>query len=224
MSTVKAINLQHPTSANANIVMDNAGNVGIGTSSPSSQLHVTSSGGYGVVGIGSNDSNGFHIAKDTGTNALNFYTGAVGSGTKRFGIDTSGRVTMPNQPGFYAYRTDGSYSPGAVALVYNNTLFNTGGHYSTSTGRFTAPVAGMYCFHHQQYWRGTYVFRSTMFKNGANLGLLHGGRGTGDGEWTANLTQITYLNVGDYVYCGITNAGELFMAVDHSWFCGYLIG
>jgi hypothetical protein len=43
MSTVKAINLQHPSSANPNIVLDNGGNVGIGTSSPNTSILVTGS-------------------------------------------------------------------------------------------------------------------------------------------------------------------------------------
>ena len=49
MSTVKAINLQHPSSANANIVMDNSGRVGVGTSSPSYALDVN-----GYVRVASN--------------------------------------------------------------------------------------------------------------------------------------------------------------------------
>lgn len=56
MSTVKAINLQHPTSGNANIVLDTSGNIisngniGLGTSSPASKLHISVPNGYSSNG------------------------------------------------------------------------------------------------------------------------------------------------------------------------------
>ncbi len=56
MSTVKAINLQHPSSANSNIVFDNSGNasvtgrVGIGNSSPQTSLHIGLDKGFSSNG------------------------------------------------------------------------------------------------------------------------------------------------------------------------------
>lgn len=40
MSTIKTINVQHPSSASVNIALDSAGSVGIGTASPGSALDV----------------------------------------------------------------------------------------------------------------------------------------------------------------------------------------
>lgn len=71
--------------------------VGIGTASPQANLSVGT--GYSTFSMGANDSTGFHWAKDT--SALNLYTGAIGSGTHRFGITTDGNVGIgtasPNQ-------------------------------------------------------------------------------------------------------------------------------
>lgn len=245
MSTVKAINLQHPSSANANLVTDSSGRIGIGTSSPGVRLDVvqdfndtiirsksTTAGAWITADSAADGYHGLRLAAagvekwligSDGTTSMKIARNGYGGNTF-FSVDASGRVNMPGQPGFYAYRTDGSYTPGAGALVYNNTTFNTGSNFSTSTGRFTAPVAGMYYFHHQQYFRGTYAFRSGMYKNGNLFAVNQGSRGTGDGEWTSTLTQLVYLAANDYIYCGLINTGELFMAVDHSWFCGYLIG
>ena len=71
-----------------------------------------------------------------------------------FNIDSSGRVTKPYQPAFKAGRNS-NYTPGGGAdIIFDSTSsiyghFNIGGHYSTSTGRFTCPVAGRYLFYTQ---------------------------------------------------------------------------
>jgi len=65
-------------------------------------------------------------------------------GTEALRIDSSGRVTMPYQPAFSARNVSGGTLSGNIVL--NTIILNNGGHYSTSTGNFTAPVAGMYYF------------------------------------------------------------------------------
>ena len=63
-------------------------------------------------------------------------------------IDPEGRVTKPLQPAFHVdYDGTASVSDGSV-LTYPNVVLNQGSHYSTSTGKFTAPVAGNYLI----YW------------------------------------------------------------------------
>lgn len=52
---------------------------------------------------------------------------------------------MPNRPAFHAYR-DAGHVAAATQIVFNGTRLNRGNHYSTSTGFFTAPVAGPYWF------------------------------------------------------------------------------
>lgn len=84
------------------------------------------------------------------TNAATATTyGAAYTPTERMRIDSSGRVTTPYQPAFFA-----TLSSNASNLTNNvnyklqadSTTFNTGNHYSTSTYMFTAPVAGVYQF------------------------------------------------------------------------------
>jgi hypothetical protein len=86
-----------------------AGNVGIGSASPNERLTVVGSisatgalytqnpvNNYGIIKLGSNDAAGWHITKETNgssvPNALGFWTGAVGFGTTRMIILTSGNV------------------------------------------------------------------------------------------------------------------------------------
>ena len=63
-------------------------------------------------------------------------------------IDSSGRVLTPARPSFFAYpSSDFSTGTGSgTTQIFDTTQHNVGGHYSTSTGKFTVPIAGVYLF------------------------------------------------------------------------------
>ena len=63
-------------------------------------------------------------------------------------IDSSGRVLTPARPAFFAYPS-ANFSTGTgsgTTQIFDTTQHNVGGHYSTSTGKFTVPIAGVYLF------------------------------------------------------------------------------
>ena len=146
------------------VTVTSAGNVGIGTSSPITNLHV----GSGVTGNGL----GLLISRGATTNFLvcndgtkEAYIGAdptqayvkLGSltnhpvsisqnnGTAIY-IDTSKRVTMPYQPHAQVYKNNGGNDTvaGGTTVVWNVVSSNIGNIYNVANGRFTVPVAGRY--------------------------------------------------------------------------------
>ena len=141
------------------LVVDETNNrVGIGTSSPVTTLDVggtiyssgifrstySSSAATPSIQPGNDANTGlFHPASDT----IGFST----VGTERMRIDSSGRVTMPYQPAFFAYGNitqswSGTSAYQVLQLGVQKTLGSRSTGYNTSTYTFTAPIAGTYAF------------------------------------------------------------------------------
>jgi hypothetical protein len=130
------------------------------------------------------------------------------AGATRLIIDSSGRVTTPNQPSFLAVLT-GTHTASSVGnnnpIPFSNTAFNIGNHYNTSTFTFTVPVTGSYQFN---WWvrinnANTYV-HPLMQVNGASpyssLVVLHTITNTGATTFVfTGRSDVLYLNANDTV-------------------------
>ncbi|NBV84283.1 hypothetical protein EBR57_09230, partial [bacterium] len=88
------------------------GNVGIGTTTPATQLHIDSNG-YASLYLGANGTNGVHLTKESSDHSFNIWTGTFGSGSNRLKITATGLVGI------------GTTSP-AVSLDVNGHTFVTG--------------------------------------------------------------------------------------------------
>jgi hypothetical protein len=142
--------------SNTLYVDDTNDRVGVGTASPQEKLHVSSGAirisntSNSLLELNTNAGNRFGYlfgtsssvqlaAESTANNVLSFST----DNAERMRIDASGRVTLPSQPSFHAVRNAGNVSSTGI-FICNAVTFNDGSHYNSSTGRFTAPVAGRY--------------------------------------------------------------------------------
>tara|TARA_Y100000004_G_C8943048_1_gene424972 strand:- start:908 stop:1882 length:975 start_codon:yes stop_codon:yes gene_type:complete len=156
------------------------------------------------------------------------YAVQTGGSTDRLVIDSSGRVTMPYQPSFRAYLTSGSKTTSGVVL-YNNIVLNTGTHYSSSNGRFTAPIAGSYMFivtgicgeNHNSTVNGDLRIRH----NGT---YQHRGHFNHSDRWeNVSYSAVLALSASDYVdvHYGVSaGSPELYGSDKYTSFSGYLLG
>ena len=173
---------------------------------------------------------------------LVFSTSADGSGapTEQMRISKEGYVTKPNHPSFCARHDDNSTFSGNIIVLtrISNSwdVWNIGGHYSTSTGKFTAPVAGVYYFEGQ--------LMTTGHSNGDNIQdmfALESNRGrityvrqresyfststNANGYYTNSLGSSTRLSAGDTVWLQRHSSQSWgYSNRYYSYFTGWLIG
>ena len=229
MSQLNVTTLKHESAGVDNITLDADGNVGMGTSSPSNFSGYTTldvvnaTNGGAILARGStvevrvvaDEPSGTVQVKAQSNHPLTFGT----AGTERMRIDSAGRVTMPYQPAFTVTHSSNASLSGTIIL--DTPTLNIGGYYSTSTGRFTAPVGGSYYFIFAAIVGGTGEFALRFLRNGSVLtGVGYASTG-GSSNDTGVVAKVIYLDAGDYVNINISSGN---IEAQFTSFCGYLIG
>jgi len=226
--------------------------VGIGTASPQKLLHVeegnsgatagatqhlvvesdtdcaiaiasgaTSNGYLRFIDSGSNSIGGFNY--DHNDDSLKIRT----AGTDHITIDGTGRVINVSQPSFHAYfNTYWTETTSSTVLVFDTTAYNIGSHYSTSTGRFTAPVAGKYLFTFHAFLHTTYDNDTDSYfglsKNGSGWATTnHGVEGQDGGQ---SISAVISLAASDYVSVLLSSGSISGAGGVYNSFTGHLLG
>ena len=147
-----------------------------------------------------------------------------GAGSDELVVSSEGRITLPYQPSFNAYKDDGHVSSGPV--IFNGVHHNQGGHYSTSTGLFTAPVSGRYlisvmlmCNDGVTYNNSYYTFRV----NGTTIKNVYSSNG-GPYHHMFNHVQVINLSSGDTVGVNAANFTIYGTSAYYTTFSGHLLG
>jgi len=145
-------------------------------------------------------------------------------------ITAVGYVTKPMQPVFHATQSGNQTVTQDAKLAFNGTDINVGGHFSTSSDRFTAPIAGKYFLSFNasiNNMSSTGQYLAVYFKkNGSGTGHRFRTRAENvGGEWTGiQGTAILHLASGDYIEVNAYNhTGSFILVGNEHHFSGYLI-
>jgi hypothetical protein len=260
--------LQKGSDNTTRLAVTQTGFVGVGTKTPSVNLHTFKTDDLTTVQVRSEtDTSSVVSYVGLAPSVIEYYRGIatgvdltiqtkiVSSGTggnivfapnspsldytpvERMRISKSGFITTPYQPAFYAYGvSQGSYLSGNY-WVFPSTHVNRGSHYSTSTGVFTAPVAGVYFFGYGNLMGvNATVYRWRLYVNNTEVGATQlrmdrTGMSTSGYGWNHTRNFMINLNVGDTVrvYSASDDGSSLYPngndgTNEYPHFMGYLLG
>jgi hypothetical protein len=142
-------------------------------------------------------------------------------------INKHGHVINPNQPSFNVTIGGGQLNSNVGVIVFTDTTtlgnHNTGNHYNTSNGRFTAPVAGRYQINARMLTNSsTTLYTIYMLRVNANH---HGyiGHNHSDYWLMESGSWVLDLAANDYVDCYLQqHSGH--GGFNYASFSGFLIG
>ena len=150
------------------------------------------------------------------------------------GSSNAGTVTTPNQPSF-SVRSNAGNSGNTWTqdnvIKFQTVQHNTGSHYSTSTGRFTAPVNGFYVFHYAGFgYNGGqvaagYTVGVALRRNGSNYVMFVYDYNNGASGYPSSTGSVgLYLTANDYAEIYTTSQGQYADASDmYTHWSGYLL-
>ena len=160
---------------------------------PVSSLHSSS-----ILLDGRSGSTYFYVKPDSGTTF-----------TEAMKINKHGIVTTPKQPAFRSYTVSDGNGNGTVANIYtsgaaDSGIYDLNDDFSESTGRFTAPVDGVYQV--SVAWdenSSNTIIDLQINGSGAHYSTEARSSGSGWNSWFTSST--VYLDAGDYISINLRN-------------------
>jgi hypothetical protein len=147
----------------------------------------------------------------------------LGSAVDNLTLDNAGRVLMPNQPSFFAGRSTLGNPSLNTTMVFNSVLHNIGNAYNSSTGVFTAPVAGVYLFSVMLLGNSASVTEAQIHVNGSSRLSGRSKESAGNND-EVNIHGVLRLAANDSVTVQLTTGAIYGNELRTDNFCGHLIG
>ena len=147
------------------------------------------------------------------------------SASTKVSVTQEGYVKMSNVPAWGATRTAG-HVPANTYIIYNDTNYNQGNHYSTSTGRFTAPVSGFYQVNVWHMNENNATYDNKYFEvriNNSGFKRCYSSSG-GSVHHQFSWSGTIYLNASDHVSVYNNNLTIYATGASYSYFSGFLVG
>jgi len=204
------------------ITINNAENVGIGTTSPSSKLTLKAAnngytGGLRIEGV--DETTALAI---THVNGDNYFSGNATN--DHLILNSSGYVTKPSQPSFAVTKNNGHVSAGNV-YIFNSTEYSVGSMYNTSNGRGTAPVAGRYFVSTWLMSEANATYNNKFYqirKNGGVFKSVYSANG-GNNHHQWSWAGLMNLSANDYIDVYAYNMTLYGTSAYYSSFCMHLL-
>ena len=170
----------------------------------------------------------FQVRVEGGTYRIQQQNDAQSNASDKFRLTQEGYVTTPSQPAFRVGKTTSqtSSSGGFIdPISFQQTDFNIGNHFSTSTSKFTAPIAGRYIFswsvsvqRNSAAYTGVYSY-----VNGSYLDWTNSFQYSAPSWFPHDACIIVNLAANDTFH--IVGRQDSNATIDNSgWFAGYLLG
>ena len=147
-------------------------------------------------------------------------------GTTGLTIESDGTIKVPQLPAFFVRdNTDSALTfTTQTTWLWDEVVLDTRSGYSTSTGRYTVPVAGVYEFTAFTIHEGGTNGSIRMRKNGTQVANGHTSSGQ-DQYDTVTVSYIDNFAVNDWVdILAYTSANEQYYGGHWSGFMGKMLG
>ena len=166
--------------------------------------------------------------------AINGITSDYTAGTA-LNIDSSGRVTTPQQVSFRAQKTvDQTGGSGSVTVTWDSMAYDVGSNFNLGTSKFIAPVTGKYAFSAGlridsiDTAAGYYLIR--IVTSNSNYQWIIDPNFSSDLQYMSfTVSTIADMDASDTVFVELLQsaghaATHVHGSLGYDWFCGHLLG